>query len=303
LSSRHHPEAWVKGGFFQIDKLPMFNSEALDNLMEYLTLRVGHFEINYGDAHFRRTDNGNAMYNPFVGNYITDAFTTEIGGEVYFHSGPFMLMGGITGGEIRGQVVRPDDRAPSFLGKIGYDAFVTPDLRVRLTGSAYTTAKSMNNTLPSGDRAGSRYYDVVEGGDYSGRVHPNMRDKITAVQINPFIKFQGLELFGVIEQISGRLASETEDRSWSQYAAEAIYRFGANEQLYVGGRYNVASGELPGGADVSVDRINVGGGWFLTRNVLAKIEYVSQNYNDFRPSDVRHGASFSGVMIEGVVAF
>ena len=39
-------------------------------------------EINYGDAHFRRSDNGNAIYNPFVGNYIMDAFTTEIGGEV-----------------------------------------------------------------------------------------------------------------------------------------------------------------------------------------------------------------------------
>ena len=54
--------------------------------MKYVTLRVGHFEINYGDAHFRRTDNGNAMYNPLVGNYILDAFTTEIGGEAYLRS-------------------------------------------------------------------------------------------------------------------------------------------------------------------------------------------------------------------------
>ena len=52
-------------------------------LMQIATLRVGHLEINYGDAHFRRSDNGNALYNPFVGNYIMDAFTTEIGGEVY----------------------------------------------------------------------------------------------------------------------------------------------------------------------------------------------------------------------------
>ena len=51
--------------------------------MQIVTVRVGHFEINYGDAHFRRSDNGNAIYNPFVGNYIMDAFTTEIGGEVY----------------------------------------------------------------------------------------------------------------------------------------------------------------------------------------------------------------------------
>ena len=50
-------------------------------------VRVGHMEINYGDAHFRRSDNGNAIYNPFVGNYIMDAFTTEIGGEVYLKTG------------------------------------------------------------------------------------------------------------------------------------------------------------------------------------------------------------------------
>jgi hypothetical protein len=72
LSSRHHPEAWVKGGFIQFDKLKFFNSEVVDRVMEKLTIRMGHMEVNYGDAHFRRTDNGNAMYNPFVGNYILD---------------------------------------------------------------------------------------------------------------------------------------------------------------------------------------------------------------------------------------
>ena len=56
-------------------------------LFEIATVRVGHIEINYGDAHFRRSDNGNAIYNPFVGNYIMDAFTTEIGGEVYLKTG------------------------------------------------------------------------------------------------------------------------------------------------------------------------------------------------------------------------
>jgi hypothetical protein len=39
-------------------------------LFEIVTVKVGHMEINYGDAHFRRSDNGNALYNPFVGNYI-----------------------------------------------------------------------------------------------------------------------------------------------------------------------------------------------------------------------------------------
>ena len=82
LSSRHHNETWVKDGYIQIDQSPI-DFMPLKMLMEIVTVRVGHMEINYGDAHFRRSDNGNAIYNPFVGNYIMDAFTTEIGGEVY----------------------------------------------------------------------------------------------------------------------------------------------------------------------------------------------------------------------------
>lgn len=41
-------------------------------------------ENNYGDAHFRRSDNAQAIYNPFVGNLIMDAFTTEVGAELYY---------------------------------------------------------------------------------------------------------------------------------------------------------------------------------------------------------------------------
>lgn len=305
LSSRHHPEAWVKGGYFQIDKLPMLNSAALDNLMEYVTVKVGHFEINYGDTHFRRTDNGNALYNPFVGNYLMDAFTTEIGGEVYVRSNGFLAMGAITGGEIRGAVERPDDRAPSFYGKLGFDRQVTPDVRVRLMGSAYTTVKSLNNTLHSGDRAGARYYSVIGGGDWSGRINgAGFRDNVTAFMLNPFVKVQGLELFGTLEWIEGSSANEPQDRSVNQYGVEAIYRFLADEQLFVGARYNVVDGELlASGSDVSVDRWQIGGGWFVTPNVLAKVEYVQQNYNDYPATSIFHEGEFSGLMIEGVIMF
>ena len=67
LSSRKHQEVWVKDGFLLVDASPIDNA-MLNKIMEVVTLRVGHFEINYGDAHFRRSDNGNAFFNPFVGN-------------------------------------------------------------------------------------------------------------------------------------------------------------------------------------------------------------------------------------------
>lgn len=312
LSSRHHPEAWVKDGYLLVDRVPMLESEALDRIMEYVTLRVGHFEINYGDAHFRRTDNGNAMYNPFVGNYLLDAFTTEIGGEVYVRTpGGFLAMAAVSGGEIQGSVVRPDDRAPSFYGKVGFDRQFDENLRVRLTGSAYTTSKSINNTLYSGDRAGSRYYFVMENTGASvsanftsGRLNPGFRSEVTALMLNPFVKVGGLELFGILERTEGRAANETETRTWNHYMGEAVLRLGEAEDFYLGGRYSTASGPLTvGGAEVGADRFQVGGGWFVTPNILMKAEYVNQTYNDFATTDIRNGGKFNGLVFEGVIGF
>lgn len=311
LSSRHHTEAWVKGGYLQVDEVGFLGSETLDRLFRFVRVRAGHFEINYGDAHFRRTDNGNAIWNPFVGNYIMDSFTTEIGAEVYAFTGDLFAMGAVTGGEIRGSVTRPDDRAPSYYAKVGFDRNVSDDLRLRLSGSVYTTTKSVNNTLYAGDRAGSRYYLVLEPTGASeathfrsGRVNPVLTDHLTAVQINPFLKFRGLELFGLIETASGGVDDEAGDRTFNQYAVEAIYRFLPREQLYVGTRYNVVTGTLVGSrAEIDVSRLQVGAGWFPTPNILLKAEYVTQRYDGYPSTDILHGGAFDGVMIEGVIAF
>ncbi|MFC0261166.1 hypothetical protein [Fontibacter flavus] len=311
LSSRHHPETWVKGGFIQVDKLGFLNLGNTDWFDKYLTVRVGHMEINYGDAHFRRSDNGNAMYNPFVGNYIMDAFTTEVGGEIFFQNNGWLAMAAVTGGEIQGGVTNPANRKPNFIGKFGYDNYVAEDLRLRLTGSIYTTSSSARNTLWGGDRAGSRYYLVMENTlattaaqFTSGRFNPNQTNNITAWVINPFIKYKGLEFFGNFEQSTGAARGEAEDRTWTQIGTDLVYRFGTNEKFYVAGRYNKVDGTLFGsGLDVNMERIQVGGGWFVTKNVLAKLEYVSQNYNNFAANDIRNGGKFNGLMIEGVIGF
>lgn len=311
LSSRHHQETWVKDGYLLIDESP-FKVAALENLMKYMTIRAGHFEINYGDAHFRRSDNGNAMYNPFVGNLIMDAFTTEVGAEVYLRGKGLIAMGAVTGGEIKGNVLTPDDRAPAYLAKLGFDRNFGDDLRIRLTGSRYSNAKSPAGTLFAGDRAGSRYFFVLENTAAtstaqasSGLVNPQFRRSVTAYQLNPFVKIRGLELFGVIEQAEGtNTATEVGTRTWKQYAGETVYRFTENDKLFLGARYNTANGNLVGMTQkVSVDRWQFGGGWFLTPNVLMKAEWVNQKYNDFPTTDIRSGGKFKGLMVEGVVAF
>ena len=310
LSSRHHNETWVKEGYIQIDQSPI-DFAPFKALMEIATVRVGHMEINYGDAHFRRSDNGNAVYNPFVGNYILDAFTTEVGGEVYLKMAGLVAMGSVTGGEIRGTVLTPGQRGPSYIGKLGFDRHLRDDLRVRVTGSMYETDKSMSNTLYGGDRAGSRYYWVLEntqatesGQFTSGHINPGFKNKVTAFQMNPFVKFRGLEVFGVLERAEGKASAEATERIWKQYAVDTVYRFLPEETLFVGARYNKAHGELAGiSGEVGANRWQVGGGWFITPNVLAKVEYVNQKYFGYPVTSIRTGGQFKGLMLEGVIAF
>ncbi|WP_026135561.1 hypothetical protein [Nafulsella turpanensis] len=312
LSSRHHSEAWVKGGYLQIEKLTMLNSALIDRVMENVMIKAGHMEINYGDAHFRRTDNGAAMHNPFVGNLIMDAFTTEVGGEVYYFNNGFLAMAGITTGELNPSVISKEDKSPAFLGKIGYDSYVADDVRVRLTGSLYTANSDSRNTLYGGDRTGSRYYNVMENtvapGFTSGRVNPGLTNKVTSIMVNPFVKVGGLEFFGVYETTAGKASAEVEDRRWNQLAGEVIYRFLEREQLYIGARYNTLNGQLApangvAGNDVTIDRVQVGGGWFLTDNILLKGEYVNQQYKGYAETSIFHGGEFKGFVFEGVIAF
>jgi hypothetical protein len=322
MSSRHHSEFWVKGGYIQVDKLPMFGTP--DWFTENFRVKIGHFQVNYGDQQFRRSDNGNTMYNPFVGNYIMDAFATEIGGELYyFNPAGLMVMFGMTGGTINGgtkaNALGTDEdplRAPSVYGKVAYDKEINEDVRVRLSGSLYMNNGGVRNTLYSGDRTGSRFYNVMQspaGATFtSGRLNPGFTSEVRSIQVNPFVKLYGLEVFGTYETSTGLAYGKNaegglvipEARTVSQIGVEGVYRFLENEQLYIGGRYNKLSGELTSvGSDISSDRIEVVAGWFPIKNLLLKASYVNQNYDGYPTDNILNGGNFKGVMIEAAVGF
>ena len=126
---------------------------------------------------------------------------------------------------------------------------------------------------------------------------------MTSFIINPFLKYQGLEFYGVIENVSGKISSAPDRRTFNQYGAELLYRFGGDEDFYIGGRYNLVDGENTNG-DIEIDRFNIGGGWFLTNNVLTKLEYVNQSYDGAGYNGTPYqGAEFSGIMVEAVISF
>lgn len=310
LSSRHHSQPYVKGGYMQVDRLDFISDGFMSSLMDNLTVKVGHMQINYGDNHFRRTDNGQAIFNPFVGNYIMDSFTTEVGGEIFYQSNGFLGMIGLTNGKLNQSTVKPDEddpqTKPSVVAKLGYDSQIDSDLRFRLTGSLYHTGESARTYLYAGDRAGSRYYNILTENTSefrTPRFNPGFNNELTAIMLNTFVKYQGLEFYGVFENASGKSVAEDDTRTVNQYGAELLYRLGASEDFYIGGRYNLVSGEANTGDDVDINRFNIGGGWFLTQNVLAKVEYVTQSYDGFAQTSVFHEGEFSGLVLEAIISF
>lgn len=360
MSARHHSEFWVKGGYIQIDKLPMFNNP--EWFTKYLRVKIGHFQPNYGDFQFRRSDGGNTIFNPFSENLILDAFTTEIGGELYaFPTDNILMMVGMSSGFINGNIsdyptsnnsagVVPTKKSPSIFAKIAYDK-KSENIRYRLSASIYHNSNIQRNTLFAGDRTGSHYFGVMEPGTIgglpisigtspsnpatqagpnftSGRFDPGVSNRVTTINIAPFVKFKGLEIQGGVDLVSGSVYNDTLTtagkkewikRDWTQVYGEVVYRFLANEQLFVGARYVSANGQPSGmkyglkdevngytrntQANVGINRLSFSAGYFPTKNLLLKVEYTKQEYKDFPWADYRNEASFSGVMVEAVVGF
>jgi len=358
LASKHHNETWVKGGFVQFDKIPFIKLDLLDNIMKFTTLKVGAMEVNYGDAHFRRSDGGNAIYNPFMENYIMDEFATEVGAEADIHLKDFTVVAAVTDGELNGNLQQIDlvknpasngSHNPAFVGKLAYDKQFGEKLRVRLSGSAYYTAGSVSNTLFGGDRTGSNYSGVMyvagpgTGTAFNGRYNPGLADKLLTGMGNLFIKFTpienlSLESFTTIEKAKGRNTVETTERNATQTATDLVVRFGKNENFFVGARYNKVNADVAGSAavaavaakpavvdpvlgvtalatkavpavaavpaySVGIDRLAFSAGWFVTKNILAKVEYVKQNYNGFPAANIYDGAQFKGLTAEAVISF
>ena len=322
LSSRHHNEAWVKGGYMQFDKLP-FKGEIWNKIMNVTTVKVGHMEINYGDQHYRRTDGGHSVYNPFIENYIMDAFATEVAGEVYVQKNGLLGMVALSNGLINGGHQEPIytgtttfKRKASVYAKLAYDKQIEEKVRVRVAGSIYHNNSDGRSTLFGGDRTGSNYFFVMEpaaatasANAFSGRINPSFTNQITTMQFNLFAKAYVFELFGTFENARGRTNTEKlanfDKRSVNQIAVDGVLRLGAKEQIFLGVRYNQLKGQMltSNAAKQTVNRFAIGGGWFVTKNILMKAEYVNQDYKDFPTGNPYNVGNFKCIVINAAVGF
>lgn len=317
LSSRHHLETWVKGGYLIIDRLPIKGTE---NFMKNLTLKAGVMEINYGDTHFFRSDNGNVIRNPFIGNPIMDAFTTAVAAELYFRKNSFLVMAGLTGGTLKPSLVGYSSythryttynmfKEMAFYWKIGIDKTFSKSKRLRITLSGYNNPRNHFGSLYDGERTGTRFYLVmirptyssadvnISDNPFTGRWGPGFTNKLNSYMFNVFAKLNGLEVFGTLERAKGTTAFGGANFNFTQYIASAQYYFGKDQDFYVGGRINGVNNQQ----NQSITRFEGGLGWFFTKNILIKATYVNQKYNNF--SQYGNNAGFKGLMLEAGISF
>jgi hypothetical protein len=344
LASKHHNETWVKGGYVQFDKIPFIKLDILDELMKYTSIKVGQMDVNYGDAHFRRSDGGATVYNSFMENYIMDEFATEIGAEADINYNGIIGVLAVTNGNLNPSLAFIDTTKaaskyanglhnPSWIAKLGYDKQINDKFRARLTGSVYYTAGSTSNTLLGGDRTGSNYSAVMynaapgTGTAFNGRFNPGLSDRLTALMGNLFLKYDlmdelSVESFTTVEKATGAKASEKDNRAANQFATDLIFRIGKNENFFVGARYNTLTADVAKanavaatapqtiGQDlvpaytIGIDRLAFSAGWFVTKNIMAKVEYVKQTYKDVPAVNyILNGAEFHGLSAQAVISF
>ncbi|MGH9360741.1 MAG: hypothetical protein ACRD2T_02405, partial [Thermoanaerobaculia bacterium] len=297
ISSRNHPSTtYGHQGYLLVRGMPgqLKENRLLSGIFRHVNLKVGHFHIDYGDHGLHRSDNAAVQSNPLIGNFVIDPEIVDIGAEITSKPGRFNWLLGVSNGTNTEDF--KSGRGTALHGKVWLD--VQP---VRASFSMFqvdhadnpTGATGSRTTLFAGNRDGERYGGVWGGGQAPGQVLPQAGKQVTAWQADVAYTWQRLKLYanyGDTEDAdaNGSLAG-TPVENWIYYTGEAVYQL--TPKAYVAARYSAAEAKKLAGLDSDgfVERIQVGGGYWLTDNILGKLEYVTQGCNDFLPGTVMNG--------------
>jgi predicted porin len=143
---------------------------------------------------------------------------------------------------------------------------------------------------------------VLDNSSAAGDVLPVEGQRVLATQFDATWEDDPVELYGhfgwVQDGDTNGNSSGSPRTSWLYYAAEGSYHF--TPRLYGALRYSgaaaqrlvsAASSSRDVGSDGLVNRIQLGGGYWLTKTLLLKGEYVYQLYSGFSST----GSQVSGV--------
>jgi hypothetical protein len=298
LSSRNHPsQTYGNEGYILMTGVPenLENLKFLTPIFNKVDVKAGHMLVDFGDAADHRSNNAITQKNPLVGNFVIDPNIVSIGMQVSSKPGKrYGWLAGVSNG------TTTEDwnvgRGFAYNGKV-YFVPVT-GLRTSLSYIATDQSDNPNKSgggsqmqMFTGNRSGERYAGVLGGGQAPGNVFPQAGEKFSATQLDvTWDNGSPLKLYGHYGQtqdtdINGSLAGTPEEK-WNYYAADVKYMI--TPALYAAARYSAANTTQLNGADSdgSVTRMQVGGGFWLTRNLLMKVEYVQQQYSGFASGQV-----------------
>jgi hypothetical protein len=311
IASRPHPNTmYAHEGYLLFKQLPApFDSGALGRVFDYVNVKVGAFDLDFGDDNYRRSNNARVQRNPLIGNPLVDPNVEEIGGEIYSIKGPVYMLFGLGSGTTTEYF--DYGSSPSIHGKIW--AYPLPDLRTSV--SAYhvslggTGAGDQNSDLFAAGRSGAPLSAIFGGGDDPGSIQPQGGKDVTAVEGDVTWNHWPCEIYSNLgytqDSDSNGSAPGTPAERWIYGTFEPVYHI--TPALYLAGRYSFGAASAVHGVETDgwVDRLEVGGGYWLTRDMLIKAEYIFQQYHNFGAAtgvvdgvDASPSPRFSGALVE-----
>ncbi len=317
LASRNHPSTtYGNQGYLLVKDVPenLESLRLLKPIFKKVDMKAGAFLIDFGDQEQHRSNNALVQKNPLIGNFVIDPNFVSVGVQAMSKPGRFGWVAAVTNG------TNTEDfsygRGTAVNGKL----YVYPIKPLRLSGSIYhvnhSASATSRATLFSGNRSGERYGAVLGGGQAPGNVFPAAGKDLTAVQGD--LTFDDAKIpvklyghYGITRDsdVNGPAPGDPEER-WTYYAGDVVYKF--SPVVYAAARYSAANADKLAGSSSNgkVDRYQIGGGLWMTRNLLLKVEYVSQKYSGFVQGNIVNNGiqawrnpSFKGFVSEVSFAF
>lgn len=267
--------------------------------------RLGAFEVNYGSQLLTRSDNGQVMRNPLVGNHLVDPISVQTGLELSSQISSVNWSLSLTngGGDPANQIANNGSLA--ITGKLW--GKVTSNFSSSL--SFYQTDQSGSNGVASTLFGPSA--NVYQSLNFSAEPSQIVPIGFTPIRINKIGAGQdisatqldigyhvtsALKLKGYYGTVEDKLTND--DDEWSYYNGQARYQLSSNLHGVV--RYGILKDGA--GPQEEYDRMQAGFGYDFNENSTGKIEYVNQTA-ERGPNHNFSDEEFSGYITEVGITF
>lgn len=309
VASRPHASTmYGHEGYMLFKQLPApFDTGPGAAIFDYVNVKLGAFDIDFGDGNYHRSNNAFVQRNALITNPLVDPNVEEIGGEIYSIKGPIYWLFGVSSGTTT-EHFDYGSAVPAFHGKIW--AYPLPNLRTSVSAYRVDLSESADTSyLYANGRSGGALAAVFGGGDNPGQILPQAGKDVTAVQGDVTWNQWPIEVYANFgwtqdSDINGPKARTPSER-WIYGSAEPVYHI--TPAAFIAARYSFAEAQSVNGASSHgwVDRAEIGGGYWVTNSILAKAEYVYEQYHGFSAADglvsgvdAFHNPRFNGLVFE-----